>query len=590
MDSSACGSDTTPMSEAAPASQRPLLAPHQERAAARLLRDLAGRGGALLADEVGLGKSFVACAVAAEMIRRGFEVEVIVPAPLTAQWSATLAQFAIQARVFTHDGICSDPFVPDPARRRFVIVDEAHRFRNPATQRYSALARRSIGARLLLLTATPICNSLDDLYALLALILADDALRLFGINSIDRSFARRDAAALAVIVRAAVVRRGRDVLPSWLRIGRLRREVVRHEVFGAQSEIEALRFPLIGEAAPANLLRRLLWRRLESSEAALLETLERQRRFYRRALDALAGGRTLTKSDYRRLFGRDEAGEMFQEVLFWDLWLPNGAAVAADAAAIREELARLEALRKTIERSPRSKRGSLLTLLAGITEPALIFTGAIATARELYDALRGERRCGLVTSRQARDPYNRAATPEQLFALFAAGKVDVLIATDLAGEGLDLQTAGVVIHYDLPWNPARLDQRNGRAWRIGQQHDVVRAIYFLPERASDESEIVTTLAAKNRTRHRYQQEQELEPPIDALLAPSRLAMRPYVPKRSPQERLLIRLRRERLLTSEAFTALARRYPAGIERMIDEMSGLYLDEPRIDALRECLAAT
>jgi superfamily II DNA or RNA helicase len=576
------------MSEAAPASPSPLLAPHQERAATRLLRDLAGRGGALLADEVGLGKSFVACAAAAAMIRRNFEVEVIVPAPLSAQWASTLAQFDLQARVFTHDGICSDPFVPDPTRRRFVIVDEAHRFRNPATQRYAALARRSIGARCLLLTATPICNSLDDLHALLALILADDALRLFGINSIDRAFARREAASLATIVRAAVVRRGRDALPSWLPIGKLKREVIRHEVFGAKREIEALRFPLIGETAPASLLRRHLWRRLESSEAALLETLERQRRFYRRALDALAGGRTLTKGDYRRLFLRDEAGEMFQEVLFWDLWLPNGGAGAADAATIREELTRLDLLRKAVESSPRSKRASLLTLMSEIREPVLLFTGAIATARELYDALRGERRCGLVTSQQARDPYNRAATPEQLFALFAAGKVDILIATDLAGEGLDLQTAGVVIHYDLPWNPARLDQRNGRACRIGQHHDVVRAIYFLPERASDESEIVTTLAAKNRTRHRYLQEQELEPPIDARLAPSRLAMRAYVPKRSPQERLLIRLRRERLVTSETVNTLSRRYPAGAERMIEETFREYLDPSRVRDLIDLLA--
>jgi superfamily II DNA/RNA helicase len=279
---------------------------------------------------------------------------------------------------------------------------------------------------------------------------------------------------------------------------------------------------------------------------------------------------------------------MFQEVLFWDLWLPNGGAGAADAGTIREELARLDLLRKAIESSPRSKRASLLALVGGIREPLLIFTGAIATARELYDALRAGRRCGLVTSRQARDHHNRAATPAQLFALFTARQVDLLIATDLAGEGLDLQTAGVVIHYDLPWNPARLDQRNGRAWRIGQHHDVVRAIYFLPERASDESEIVTTLASKNRTRHRYLHQQELEPPIDAMLAPSRLAMRAYVPKRSPQERLLIRLRRERLLTSETINALARRYPAGAERMIEETLREYLDPSRVRDLIDLLA--
>ena len=60
---------------------------------------------------------------------------------------------------------------------RFIVVDEAHAFRNRRTQRWCALARRSIGARLLLVTATPICNSADDLLALVSLIAADDALR-----------------------------------------------------------------------------------------------------------------------------------------------------------------------------------------------------------------------------------------------------------------------------------------------------------------------------------------------------------------------------------------------------------------------------
>src|SRR6267142_1248734 len=71
---------------------------------------------------------------------------------------------------------------------------------------------------------------------------------------------------------------------------------------------------------------------------------------------------------------------------------------------------------------------------------------------------------------------------------------DTLIFTDLASEGLNLQRAGVVVHYDIPWNPVKLDQRNGRAWRIGQTRDFVRAIYFLPEARSRD---VETIASKN---------------------------------------------------------------------------------------------
>ncbi|HEX7808118.1 MAG TPA: hypothetical protein VF608_05330, partial [Thermoanaerobaculia bacterium] len=114
-----------------------MLADHQRDAVARVLRLLDTRGGALLADEVGLGKSFVA----AEVIRRfGGDAELIVPAALIAQWRETLARFDADARILTHDAIVRDPFVPQPVRR-IVVVDEAHAFRNPRTQRYAALAQ-----------------------------------------------------------------------------------------------------------------------------------------------------------------------------------------------------------------------------------------------------------------------------------------------------------------------------------------------------------------------------------------------------------------------------------------------------------------
>src|SRR5205085_1889139 len=134
------------------------LAPHQADAVTRILALLDRCGGAILADDVGLGKSFVAAAVAATM---PCAVEVIVPASLVAQWRDTLRDFGVDARTLTHDALIGDRFVPGAAPR-FLVVDEAHAFRNPRTQRYAALARRSIGARLLLVTATPICNSADD--------------------------------------------------------------------------------------------------------------------------------------------------------------------------------------------------------------------------------------------------------------------------------------------------------------------------------------------------------------------------------------------------------------------------------------------
>src|SRR5207237_8119718 len=83
---------------------------------------------------------------------------------------------------------------------------------------------------------------------------------------------------------------------------------------------------------------------------------------------------------------------------------------------------------------------------------------------------------------------------------FRRGRIGTLVCTDLAAEGLNLQRAGVVVHYDIPWNPVKLDQRNGRAWRIGQKRTCVQAIYFLPE--NRRTRIIETVTAKNRARRR----------------------------------------------------------------------------------------
>src|SRR3954454_4031804 len=106
-------------------------------------------------------------------------------------------------------------------------------------------------------------------------------------------------------------------------------------------------------------------------------------------------------------------------------------------------------------------------------EAAINFTQFRATARELRTFLK----CG------------------DLHA-FTSGRCNVLVTTDRNSEGLNLQRAAVVIHYDLPWNPVKLDQRNGRAHRIGQTRDKVQAIYFIPEGRG----IMNVIARKNRER------------------------------------------------------------------------------------------
>ncbi|HEY2954617.1 MAG TPA: hypothetical protein VGK89_05160, partial [Candidatus Eisenbacteria bacterium] len=123
------------------------LAPHQIPAAERLNAILARHGGALLADAVGLGKSYVALAVA---LAQGEPFALVVPAVLVPQWRALLDRFGVEAPIVTHESLSAPTYRPITARYRLVVVDEAHRFRNPDTNRYRGLARLVVGTRVLL--------------------------------------------------------------------------------------------------------------------------------------------------------------------------------------------------------------------------------------------------------------------------------------------------------------------------------------------------------------------------------------------------------------------------------------------------------
>jgi len=157
--------------------------------------------------------------------------------------------------------------------------------------------------------------------------------------------------------------------------------------------------------------------------------------------------------------------------------------------------------------------------------------------------------------------------------------IERLVCTDLAAEGLNLQRAGAVVHYDIPWNPVKLDQRNGRAWRIGQHRASVEAVYFIPE--SRRTRILETFASKNRVRRRL-----LDSPGSSSASDSLIALPPRLPRDSSAVALIRSLRAKGM----AFPAeIARRHRAGIELLFDEMSHEYIDERRVLELQALLRA-
>lgn len=481
----------------------PLLAQFQEVAVEWILDLLALRGGALLADEVGLGKSWVAAAVARVWEDRGGSAEIVVPAPLLAQWRQIADEFGLAATVVSHDALATRAAVAGP-RERLMIVDEAHRLRNPRTARYRAMALRARGATVLLVTATPICNTPDDLRALLALFLADDALADRGVASLDEAFRLRSETQLREVVGELAVRRGGGVLPEALRFTRASRIEVPYRPAGELGRelsaiLRRLEFPLLAQSG-AGLLRAFLWRRLESSLSALRSTLERLRRLHARALECALRGVAMTGATYRAAFG-DRDAPMFQDLLFPELWGLGGGAAPVDARELRRELAVLEAALRFLSDSftDDPKVDLVTSVVAGFPgRRGLVFSQSRDTARAIWSSLRLTLRCALVTGAGCRRHDGELATPGMVFELLSRGELDVVVATDVGCEGLNLQDATWVVHADLPWNPSKLEQRIGRVSRIGQTAEHVDDVVLVAERSPVADAIERKLGERRR--------------------------------------------------------------------------------------------
>ncbi len=522
------------------------LADFQESAVRRAREILASRGGVLIADSVGMGKTFVALALIESALSEGAAcVLVVSPAGLRSHWTPHLRRLA-RAHAVPFFGRGARAAAQGPPSRpsgnggpvlgwasiamialgrwtaaleapQLLVVDEAHAFRNPLTRRYRHLAWLARSARVVLLSATPVNNSLLDLYHLLRLFLGHGDLEDMGVPDLraalraaSRSPDGRLPAPLDAAIAAVMVRRTRHLLLSRepaLAARFPRRaspkavlydmDVVAPRFFERAGElVHDLRLAAFdGDAlhvTTAALLRCVLLKRLESSVAALHATAQSLERYLGAFSEALAAGYRLRATDHRALTSRGEG-----QLVFLPLALPPASArvdrtaLLASAAADCMVLQRLRALvRPALLQDPKlcALRELLRTELAG--RKTLVFTEYRETATHLWQSLRGEFRVALVHGGGARMGGLRAGRREtiELFSPAASGRrapreserIDVLIATDVLAEGFNLQDASDVVSYDLPWNPVRLIQRAGRIDRLGSPHARICCHSFLP--------------------------------------------------------------------------------------------------------------
>ncbi len=425
--------------------------------------------GALLADPVGSGKTYVALAAAATVSPKR-PVACVVPATLVPQWQETAARLGVAISLLSHEQV-SRGRLPR-GRPRLVIVDEAHRFRNPRTLRYRHLAPWLVSRDALLVTATPVVNRLTDLLHLLLLGIRDDVLMPDGVPSLRALLGRGDGS--PALGRLVIERCAAEAKP--VRLERSSRAGAA-EAEAALSALQLLERLSLSRSPPiASLVRAVLRHAVSSSPAALVGALTRYRSLLEHARDALAAGRPMDRAAIRRFTG--ESGE---QLFLWELLPASDAVMELDLADLDVIQPVLTEARRLAE-LPDPKVARLRELLAdGLS--SLIFVARRETVRHLRDRL-GDSRLAWCTGERA--GLGAMSVPRATVlgwfreGFGAAGTqpmgVKHLIVTDVAAEGLDLQRAARVVHYDLPWTPMRLDQREGRAVRLGSLHRNVEIV------------------------------------------------------------------------------------------------------------------
>jgi len=497
--------------------------PHQIWA---LSRAIAGdRVRYLLADEVGLGKTIEAGLILRELKLRGLVKRVLVIAPkgLVTQWVAEMrthfnedfrllipSDFLAYRRIAREDNIWQshpqvvcpmDSVKPMESRRgwsakqvaeynqeRFedlvsagwdmVIVDEAHRLGGSTDQ----VARFKLGQGLseaapyfLLLSATPHQGKTDAFYRLLSLI---DAQAFPDVGSVTRD--RVQPYVIRTEKRRAITAEGKplfkprktELVPvSWGEAHqdqRLLYEAVTEYVREGYNQAMREKRSYIG------FLMILMQRLVVSSTSAIRTTLERR-------LEVL-GSESLVPGLFEEPETLNQEPETFYDL---DGQEQIETLLTTRLKALKNERAEvkllLEAATRCEQAGPDAKAEALLDWLYRLQADAgdpelkvLVFTEFVPTQQMLQQFLT-ERGFPVVCLNGSMDMDERKKVQDAF-----AEDARILISTDAGGEGLNLQFCHVVINYDIPWNPMRLEQRIGRVDRIGQTH-VVRAVNFVFE-------------------------------------------------------------------------------------------------------------
>ena len=532
------------------------LNPHQIEAGLFALRSPL-RKGVILADEVGLGKTIEAGLVLTQFwAERRRRLLIICPASIRKQWSIEMqTKFNLANQVLDASGYREakkkgrNPFeaknviiisynfasrMKDEIAKvpwDLVVIDEAHRLRN--VHQKSAKTAQSIkealgDCRKLLLTATPLQNSLLELYGLASFV--DD--RLFGDKrSFQEQYSGQDGeiadlrARLEPFVWRTLRRDVQEYIKFTERIPMTERfdpGEPEQQLYEAVSEFiqrpDTYALPHNQKQLTGIVLRKIL----ASSSDALVGTLGVIKSRLERKLGDNAGPED---ADIAAMVDDEVLDE--EEVEELEPEEPVAPAELIDKQKLRAEISEIEgfiALARTIKVDSKTqallkglKHGLAKMAELKANRKALVFTESRRTQAYLKAYLEANGYAGeiVIFNGTNNGPAQAAIYQEWIKANEGTGRVSgskdidmrtalvehfrdkatIMIATESAAEGVNLQFCSLVVNYDLPWNPQRIEQRIGRCHRYGQMHDVV-VINFLNSKNQADERVLELLSEK----------------------------------------------------------------------------------------------
>ncbi|MEC1456779.1 SNF2-related protein [Bacillus haynesii] len=432
--------------------------PHQLEVARKVVEQMNGK--AILADEVGLGKTVEAGLILKEYMIRGLakKILILVPASLVSQWVKELREkFLIPAVEQKKSYVWEQCDVVvsslDTAKRSphretvlsiqydVVIIDEAHKLKNNKTKNYEFV--RSLKKKYcLMLTATPIQNKIDEIFNLVSLLKPG---HLGNESNFNKDYTKQINSVEAherlksLINKVMIRNRRHDTGITWTK---------RHV------ETVPISFSPT-EQALYDEIKKLKTNHQHSSSMFSIMTLERE----------CCSSREAVYMTLKNMLDRKDR----------------------EAPVIAEPVIH-HLIEKVNEVTQNSKALKVVELIQELDDKVIIFTEYRATQIYLQWFLQQNG----ISSVPFRGGFKRGKK-DWMKDLFR-GKVQVLIATEAGGEGINLQFCNKIINYDLPWNPMRLEQRIGRIHRLGQERDVY--IYNMATKHTVEEHILKLLYEK----------------------------------------------------------------------------------------------